>query len=125
MSIHPALSVLASRPDLVMAHAAGYAALVQEEAADVAMAAVRRAAAWAAGALLLASFLTLAGMAAMLGVMQAQFHWILLAVPGTVLALAAIACGIARKPLATDGFAQLKAQMNADAQMLRRATTGA
>lgn len=125
MSIHPALSVLASRPDLVMAHAAGYAALVQEEAAGVATAAARRAAAWAVGVLLLAAFLTLAGVAVMLGVMQAQFHWVLLAAPGAVLALAAIACGIARKPLPADGFAQLKAQINADAQVLRRATAGA
>lgn len=122
MSIHPALSLLASRPDLVLAHAAGYAALMQEEATDVAQAAARRAAAWVALALLLAAFLTLAGVAAMLGVMLAQFHWVLLAAPGAVLALAAIACAVARKPLAGDAFAQLKAQIDADAQLLRRAT---
>lgn len=39
--VHPVFSVLISRPDLVMDHAAGYAALVQEEASSVGVEVVR------------------------------------------------------------------------------------
>lgn len=125
MSIHPALSVLASRPDLVIAHMTGYAALAKEEFTSVGIAMAWRAAAAAAGILLLTACLTLAGVAAMLGMTQPQFHWIFLAAPGALLALAAIALGAACRPLGGQGFAQLKAEISADAQMLRRATTDA
>lgn len=117
--LHPIFSVLVSRPELVMDHVAGYAALVQEEASSVGGEVARRAIAWVAtfaGALV---FLVLAGVAAMLGVMHGQFHWILVVAPGIPLLLSAVAWTIARRRLPAKAFTELKAQLDADAQTLR------
>jgi len=117
--LHPIFSVLINRPELVMDHVAGYAALVQEEASSVSGEVVKRAVAWAAvivGALV---FLVLAGVAAMLGVMHAQFHWILVVAPAIPLVLSVLAWTIARQRLPAKAFTELKAQLDADAQTLR------
>jgi len=117
--LHPIFSVLVNRPELVMDHVAGYAALVQEEASSVSGEVAKRAVAWAAvvgGALV---FLVLAGVAAMLGVMQREFHWILVAAPAVPLLLAVVAWTIARRRLPEKAFTELKAQLDADAQTLR------
>ena len=65
--LHPIFSVLITRPELVMEHAAGYAALMREEASSVGLVVAKRAIAW--GVTLFASlvFLILLGVAAMLG----------------------------------------------------------
>jgi hypothetical protein len=117
--IHPIFSVLISRPELVAEHVAGYAALVQEEAATVGSAAGRKAAAWAVAGVSLIVFLVLAGVAAMLGAINAQFHWALVVVPAIPLVLAVVAISIARKPMPGKAFVELKAQIDADAQALR------
>lgn len=116
--VHPIFSVLVSRPELVMDHVAGYAALAQEEASSVGTEVVKRAAAWAAcgiGALL---FVLFAGIAIMLGAVNG-FHWALLVVPAVPLALAGAAFMVARKRLPGRAFAELRAQLDADAQALR------
>ena len=117
--LHPIISVLINRPELVMDHVAGYAALVQEEASSVGGEVAKRAMAWAVVAVGLLVFLVLAGVAVMLGVMQDEFHWILVAAPGAPLAVAAVAWNIARQRLPAQAFAELKAQLDADAQTLR------
>jgi hypothetical protein len=117
--LHPIFSVLINRPELVMDHVAGYAALVQEEASSVSGEVAKRAVAWAGvivGALV---FLVLAGVAAMLGVMLGQFHWILVVAPAIPLALSVVAWTIARQRLPAKAFTELKAQLDADAQTLR------
>lgn len=117
--VHPIFSVLVSRPELVMDHVAGYAALVQEEATSAGTEVAKRAAAWAVcgvGALL---FLVFAGVAVMLGAMHGEFHWALVVVPAVPLVLAAVAFGKARRPMPAKAFAELKAQLDADAQVLR------
>ncbi|KQT09662.1 hypothetical protein [Ramlibacter sp. Leaf400] len=117
--VHPIFSVLVSRPELVMDHVAGYAALVQEEATSAGTEVAKRAAAWAVcgvGALL---FLVFAGVAVMLGAMHGEFHWALVVVPAIPLALAAAAFAKARRPMPAKAFAELKAQLDADAQVLR------
>ena len=117
--VHPIFSVLVSRPELVIDHVSGYAALVQEEATTAGAEVAKRAAAWAAcgvGALL---FLVFAGIAVMLGAMHEEFHWALLVVPAVPLAVAAAAFVKARKPMPARAFAELKAQLDADAQVLR------
>jgi len=121
--VHPIFSVLVTRPELVMDHVAGYAALVQEEASTVGIQVVKRAVAWGVAALALFVFLLLAGVAVMLGVMQDEFHWILVLVPGTALLVSLVAWSVARKRLPAKAFTELKAQMDADAQALR--TVGA
>ena len=117
--LHPIFSVLINRPELVMDHVAGYAALVQEEASSVSGEVLKRAIAWAAVVVGALVFLVLAGVAAMLGVMQGQFHWILVVAPGIPLVLSVVAWTIARQRLPAKAFTELKAQLDADAQTLR------
>lgn len=118
MSVHPIFSVLITRPELVMDHVAGYAALVQEEASSVGVAVAKRAVAWAVAAVALFVFLVLAGVAVMLGAING-FHWALVLTPAVVLAVALAAFLIARQKLPGRAFTELRAQLDADAQALR------
>jgi uncharacterized integral membrane protein len=116
--VHPIFSVLITRPELVVDHVAGYAALVQEEASTVGVQVARRAAAWAVCGVGVLVFLVLAGVACMLGA-TSEFHWTLVIVPAVPLVLAAIAFAVARKPLPDHAFNELRSQLDADAQALR------
>ncbi|CDS51003.1 FIG00932643: hypothetical protein [Polaromonas sp. CG9_12] len=69
--------------------------------------------------LALAVFLALSGIALMLGFLLNQFHWVLVVVPGLALILAVIASVVATKPLKSERFPELKAQIDSDAQALR------
>jgi hypothetical protein len=117
--IHPIFSVLVKRPELVMDHVAGYAALVQEEASTVGGEVAKRAIAWGVAVLGLVVFLVLAGVAIMLGAMMNEFHWALLVAPGAALLLSVVAWTVARQRLPAKAFSELKAQLDADAQALR------
>ncbi len=117
--VHPIFSVLVSRPELVMDHVAGYAALVQEEATSMGTEVARRAIAWAACGVCALVFVLLAGVALMLGAVTEGFHWALLLVPAVPLAGAGAAWMIARKQLPARAFAELRAQLDADVQALR------
>jgi hypothetical protein len=103
--VHPIFSVLISRPELVVDHVAGYAA--------------RRAIAWAVAVLGFGMFLVLTGVAAMLAAMHERFHMALVLVPGIALAISIGAWTVARKRLPEKAFSELKAQLEADAQVLR------
>jgi peptidoglycan/LPS O-acetylase OafA/YrhL len=116
--VHPIFSVLITRPELVMDHVAGYAALVQEEASTVGVQVARRAAAWAVAAVGLLVFLILAGVACMIGA-TSDYHWALIVVPAVPLVIAIAALLVARKPLPSSAFTELRAQLDADAQALR------
>jgi hypothetical protein len=122
--VHPIFSVLITRPELVMDHVAGYAALVQEEASIVGVQVARRVIAWGVAVLGLIVFLVLAGVAVMLGAMQGEFHWVLVAAPGAALAVSVLAWSVARQRLSTQAFTELKAQLDADAQALRAVGAG-
>jgi peptidoglycan/LPS O-acetylase OafA/YrhL len=117
--VHPIFSVLITKPELVMEHVAGYASLMREEASSVGKEVAKRAVAWAVTLFSLLVFLILAGVAAMLGAIHAEFHWALVVVPAIVLAIAVAAFMAARKPLPEKAFAELKQQLDADAQALR------
>ena len=117
--VHPIFTVLISRPELVMDHVAGYAALVQEEASTVGIEVARRVIAWAVVVTALLLFLILAGVAVMLGAIQDEFSWALVLVPGIALAVAGVAFFFARQKLPSKAFTELKAQLDADAQALR------
>lgn len=119
--VHPIFSVLVSRPELVVDHVTGYAALVQQEASSVGRQVLRRAVAWGVAAVSFIVFLVLAGVAVMLGVMQGNFHWVLVLTPGVALVLAVAALSAARKPLPAQVFSELRGQLEADAQALRMA----
>jgi hypothetical protein len=116
--VHPIFSVLITRPELVMDHVAGYASLVQEEASTVGVQAARRAAAWGVCAVGALVFLVLAGVAVMFGATH-EFHWSLVIVPALPLALSVAGFLVARKPLPSKAFTELRAQLDADAQALR------
>jgi hypothetical protein len=119
MMVHPIFSVLITKPELVVDHVAGYAALVQEEASSVGVAVAKRAVAWVVAGVALFVFLVLAGVAVMLGAVSG-FHWALVLTPGValVVAIAAIAVGRQKLPAKT-AFTELRAQLDADAQALR------
>jgi hypothetical protein len=117
--VHPIFSVLVSRPELVMDHVAGYAALVQEEASSVGAEAAKRGIAWAVCGVGAFLFLILGGVAVMLGAVSDGFHWVLVLVPAVPLVVAALALNAARKPMPAKAFAELRAQLDADAQALR------
>jgi hypothetical protein len=116
--LHPIFSVLITRPELVMDHVAGYAALAQEEASTVGVQVARRAAAWAACGVGALVFLVLAGVACMIGA-TAGWHWALVAVPAVPLVISIAAFFMARKPMPSKAFTELRAQLDADAQALR------
>jgi uncharacterized membrane protein len=116
--IHPIFSVLITRPELVVDHVAGYAALAQEEASTVGVQVARRAAAWAVVGVGVLVFLVLAGLAFMLAALH-EFHWALVVVPLVPLGIAVAAFFVARKPMPSQAFTELRAQLDADAQALR------
>ena len=102
-----------------MDHVAGYAALVREETSTVSGEVAKRAIAWVLAVLCFVVFLVLAGVAAMLGAMHGEFHWMLALAPGIPLALTIAAFLVARQRLPNKAFTELRAQLDADAQTLR------
>ena len=119
--LHPIFKVLIRRPELVIDHLSGYAALAQQEASTLGAEMLRRAIAWGVAAASFLVFLMLAGVAVMLGVMQGEFNWVLVLAPGVALALALVAMVIARTPLSAQAFVELRGQLEADAEALRMA----
>lgn len=119
--LHPIISLLIHRPELVVDHVAAYADLVQQEAADAGAEVLQRSAAWGLAAIALTVGLALGGVALMLGVLQAQFHWILVAVPLGMLGLALLAWRWAARPLSANRFKEVRSQWQQDLQTLRRA----
>lgn len=117
--LHPLFSTLVQRPDLVIDHLSAYAALFHDEASAAASGLLTRAVAWVLVALSAVVFLGLAGTALMLGLLQNQFHWVLVAVPGFALGLLVIALFVAKNPLQRENFTELKAQMDNDKRALR------
>ena len=117
--LHPIFSALISKPELVMEHAAGYAALMREEASSVGKEVAKRAVAWGITLFGLLVFLILAGVAVMFAAVQEAFYWSFVVVPGIALAISVLAFLEARKPLPEKAFTELKAQLDADAQALR------
>ncbi len=117
--LHPIFSVLVSKPELVLEHVAGYAALMRDEASSVGLEVAKRAVAWGIALFSALVFLILAGVAAMLWAVQGQFSWAFVIVPGIPLVLAVLAFLEARKRLPEKAFSELKSQLDADAQVLR------
>jgi hypothetical protein len=117
--LHPLFSTLVKRPDLVVDHISAYAALFHQEAVSAGTDVLARAAAWVLAVLTGVVFLGLTGVAVMLGLMQNQFHWVLVAVPGIALLFVVIAILRAVKPWQTERFPELKAQIDSDVRALR------
>jgi membrane protein YdbS with pleckstrin-like domain len=117
--LHPLFSTIVQRPDLVLEHLSAYGSLFHKEATSAGSELLARVVAGVIAILALAVFLGLAGTAVMLGFMQNQFHWILVAVPAIAFVLLVIAILVAMKPLKSERFPELKSQIDSDAQALR------
>ena len=117
--LHPLFSTLVHRPDLVMDHVSGYAALLRDEASAAGSEVLARAIAWVLVAIAAGLFMVLTGTAIMLGVLHNQFHWVLVAVPGISLLVGVVALMQATKPLKSERFPELRAQLDSDARALR------
>ena len=119
--LHPIYATVISRPDLVADHLAAYASLASEEAASTGNDLKLRAIGLAVAGLFGLLFLVFSGIALMLGVLHGQFHWVLAAVPGAMLAIAVIVAISSRRPAPGQRFAELRRQMAADIDLLRAA----
>lgn len=116
---HPLFSAALRHPHLLAEHAANYGALMRQEVATAMHGIVARLIAGAVAAVSALTALSLIGTAIMLGVLHAQFSWVLVAVPAAAAALAVIGAWIAVRPASFHGFDDLGAQFQADVRALR------
>ena len=126
--IHPVFQLIASRPQLLAEHAAGYGALLSAEAARVGSAWQRRLLLLVAGVGCLGITAVLAGVAVMLwvstsGATATNLSWVLVAVPLTPGLLGLWCLVQARLNVGPPAFAVLGEQWQADLSLLRE--TGA
>lgn len=117
--LHPLFSTLIQRPDLLADHATAYAALFTQEATAAGTEILVKVVAWLLAVLSAVTFLGLAGTAIMLGVLNHEFHWVLVVVPGVALVMGIAAVLVAIRPFRSERFPELRAQFDADAQALR------
>ena len=120
--LHPLFSAAIQRPDLVIGHLSAYVALIGDEAKGASSQLLTRVVAAFLAALCAAVFLTMTGVAVMLGFSQAQFHWALVAVPAFALALTLMAIFKATQPASADAFIELKSQLDKDLAILTTST---
>ncbi len=123
---NPLLHLIASRPQLLLDHAAAYAELVATEIGSETQALKRQALLAALGVGSLGVTAVLAGVAAMLWAVipaaQMQAPWVLLVapLPPALLALGCLmAARAARTPREGSGFDSVRRQLLADRAMLR------
>lgn len=119
--MHPLCLTIIRRPDLIVDHLSAYAALFQQEANLASLAMVNRVLIWFIAGLSAAICVVLSGTALMLGVLQNQFHWILVAVPGVMAFCALGAFAWTRQPVLAEHFSNVKSQLSSDASALRAA----
>lgn len=112
--VHPIYTAVLRHPGLALTHVANYLALLRESVGDAATGIAIKTAAWAAAAAMMLLAIAFAGIAIMLGVMQDRFHWVLIAVPGTVLVLAAVAALVARRPVMKKEIHDVTLELEAD-----------
>lgn len=118
---HPLWRLALQQPDLVVEHAAAYAALVADDGA-AALSSVGRRLAWqVAGGLCLAVAAILAGVSALLWAAlpswPAAWPWVAVIVPLIPLAIGVVALN--RPPAGDPAFARLRAQTGLDRATLR------
>lgn len=117
--LHPLFSTIIHRPDLVVDHLAAYVTLLRLEVSSASSELLMRAVGWILAVLAGVIFLGLAGIAIMLGFINGHFHWVLVVVPVVPLVIAAVAFVIAKKPVHSEYFRQIKEQMKSDAHALQ------
>lgn len=117
--MHPLFLTIIRRPDLVVDHMSAYGALLTQEAGDVSQTLVKRTLIWVGVVMFGSIGVVLSGTALMLGVLQNQFHWILVAVPGLMLLCSMVALTWTRKSVFADHVSNIKSQLFSDTTALR------
>jgi hypothetical protein len=120
--MHPLFLTIIRRPDLVGDHLNAYAALLKQETSDASKALAGRFLAWLIALMSVAICVVLSGTALMLGVLQNQFHWILVAVPGAMALCALGAFAWTKQSVVANHFANVTSQFANDMSALRVAT---
>ncbi|MDO4794741.1 MAG: hypothetical protein Q4A28_02210 [Brachymonas sp.] len=116
--IYALLKAAVFKPRLLAAHLHNYGEFIRSEMHGTARQWAVKAVAFAVFGIGMLAFLILGGVAAMIGVMQGQYHWVLLAVPALPLGLALVALLIALRRTAGSGVHNIKQQLAADIQAL-------
>jgi len=122
--MHPLLTLLATRPQLLVDHAQAYAALFNEEFGLACATWRRQVLLYAVALCCLGVAAVLAGVATMLWFATAapvQAFWVLVAVPAVPLLVAVVCLLLARQSPQSASFANLSRQINEDVAMLRAA----
>jgi uncharacterized membrane protein YGL010W len=117
-NMHPLLLTIVRRPDLVIDHLSAYAALLKQETNEASKALVGRVLVWLIAVMSLAICVVLSGTALMLGVLQNQFHWILVAVPGAMALCALGAFAWTTQNVVASHFNNITSQLLSDASAL-------
>lgn len=115
--LHPLYGTVLGHPELVGDHLANYGALIKEEMAQAGRGLAGRLLAGVVAAVSGTLALALIGVAIMVGSLHG-FHWTLVAVPGVAVVLALVAGYLAARPAQFHGFADLRAQVDADLRAL-------
>lgn len=119
--LHPLYATVLGHPELVAEHLANYGALLREESHAAARGLTGRLIAGVLAVVSALLALGLIGVAIMLGALHGSFHWVLAAVPGAAVLLAALSGYVAARPHPFNAFAELKVQVDADIRALRLA----
>lgn len=122
--LHPIYSTVLGHPELIADHIANYSALVKEEVASVGRGFVVRIVAGAVAAISAILALAFTGVAVMLGGVNGTFHWVLVVVPGIAFLIAAISAYLVMRPILSNAFSDLRAQLSADMHALHVAGGG-
>lgn len=124
--MHILLKLVLARPQLLVDHAQGYAALMTADLADASTALARRVALGVAGLVLLLVATILAGVSLMLWAVvptaQMGAPWLLIVVPVTPLTASVVVLVFMRWQSQVSPFATLRKQMRADMDMLRESS---
>ena len=116
--LHPIFTTVLGHPELIANHLAGYAALVKEEVSTATHGLVNRAIAGVIAIVSALLALIFIGVAVMLGVLQGEFSWVLVIVPGVAVLLAAGSAAFAMRSFQPHSFSDLRAQVDADVRAL-------
>jgi hypothetical protein len=119
--MHPLFLTIIRRPDLVINHMSAYVSLLAQEANQASQSWVNRVLIWLIAVFSMVICVVLSGTALMLGVLQNQFHWVLVAVPGVMALCALCAFGWTKKIIWASHFDNIKTQLVNDAAALSAA----
>lgn len=116
--LHPIYSTVLGHPELIADHLANYGALLRQETHEATRGVVARIIAGVLAAVSAMLALGLVGVAVMLGTLHGSFHWVLAAVPGIAVVIAAVSTYIAARPREFHPFTDLRTQLEADVHAL-------